>query len=74
MNPAVRVSDYGSVIYFEAHCRADVDAARAAVIKAAHERVFADGRTASVDVALAGFGGGAVVTGAVATIRFAEAA
>jgi len=67
--PAVSVSDYGAVVYLEAH-GADLDAVRAVVVRAAHDFVFADGRTASVEVASAGKFGGAVVTGYVATVRF----
>lgn len=66
--PAVTVSDYGDVVYLTAY--GDVDSARAAVIRAAHDRVFADGRTAEISTALVGRHGGAYVDGVQATVRF----
>jgi hypothetical protein len=68
--PAVHVADFGSTVYFTATAP-DVEAARVAVIRAAHDLVFATvGKSAEVTIGLTGHFGGAFVTGAVATVRF----
>ncbi len=68
--PTVRVSDLGSVVHFTA-IGSDIDACRAVAVRAAHEHVFANGRTASVETALVGRHGGAYIDGVQATVRYA---
>ncbi len=48
----------------------DLSAARGAAVRAAHDYVFADGRSAEVSTSLVGRHGGAYVDGVSAVVRF----
>ena len=65
--PLVHVSDFGVVAYFTVYGD-DIDAATAFAVRAAHDHVFASGKSASVETALAGSLCG--VVGAEAIVRF----
>lgn len=64
------ISDLGNYVTVTVYGN-DVDACLKEAIRVAHDRVFADGRTADVDTFIAGRHGGAYVTGAGCIIRFA---